>query len=103
MTDLGFAHEQINAAGKGILGVVADAPTDPAAFQAELAGHGQPWGKTLNDPIGPLIGTICMALACYTDNIKPLHGHGTAIQATAANYRDSEDASTSAVNQIHSL
>lgn len=106
MAELKFAPEQIDAAGKGLQGVAADAHGDLAAFESELAGHGQPWGRTLNDPIGPLIGIAYMAvssvaLACYRGNINALHRHGVATQATAAGYRDSESASTAAVKQIH--
>jgi hypothetical protein len=108
MAELRFAHEEIDGAGQGIQEAASNAHSDLAAFQAELAGHGEPWGKELNDPIGPLIGACytaisSVAMECYARNISTLRSHGDATRATAATYRAGEAANVSSVNRVREV
>ena len=105
MTEMRIAHHELDAAGQAIQDTAGKMHGDLAAFQAELAGHGEPWGKELNDPIGPLIGACytaiaSAAMACYSTNAGELGRHGDKVRASAASYRVSEEDSSSEVNQV---
>jgi hypothetical protein len=108
MMEMKVSSQEIDTAGRGIQGVAARLHDDLAGFRAELAGHGEPWGKELNDQIGPLIGACYTAIAgvamsCYAKNVETLGRHGDATRATAANYRGSDEASVSTVNRVRDL
>lgn len=108
MTEMRIAHRELDAAGQGIQETAGKMHGDLTAFQTELAGHGEPWGKELNDPIGPLIG-VCYtaiasaAMACYSTNAGELGRHGDKVRASAAAYRGSEEDSRSDVNRVRDV
>jgi hypothetical protein len=108
MAEMRIVHHELDAAGQGVQETAAKMHGDLGAFQAKLASHGEPWGKELNDPIGPLIG-LCYgaiasaAMACYAANAKELSRQGDKARASATTYRGGEEGGIAGINRVREV
>ena len=83
---------QIRDAGHGIELSAQELAAAIQALQAELAGHGAPWG---DDDIGSLIGGVYQAIVeiameCLGMNAEDIAGFAEGVQAMAATYEKTE-------------
>lgn len=97
--------EIIRGAGGGIRTSAQQLKSDWTAFQAELAGFGEPWGA---DDIGFLIGGCYQAVyevasECYADNIEAMQEHAEGVHTVAANHFAAEKDSVGEVNRVREI
>lgn len=97
--------EGIRRSGIGIGTSAQQLKSDWQAFQAELAGFGEPWG---NDDIGFLIGGCYQAIyevaaECYMENLQAMEEDGTAVQAVAANHFAAEQHNVVEINRVRDV
>jgi hypothetical protein len=108
MTEMRIFHHELDAAGQGVQETAAKMHDDLAVFQTKLASHGEPWGKELNDPIGPLIG-VCYtaiagaAMACFSSNAKELGRQGDKARASATTYHGGEEGGIVEINRVRDV
>lgn len=93
---------QIRDAGHGIDTSARQLAGAIQALQAELAGHGEPWG---NDDIGALIGGVYQAIVevameCLGMNAEDIAGYGEGVQAMAATYEKTETANVDQIARV---
>ncbi|MFI0374374.1 hypothetical protein ACH35V_41500 [Actinomadura sp. 1N219] len=97
--------EGIRRSGIGIGSSAQQLKADWEAFQAELAGFGEPWGT---DDIGSLIGGMYQAIYevavdCYNDNLETMTEDADTVQAVAANHFRAEQHNVTEVNRVRDV
>ncbi|TMQ94238.1 hypothetical protein ETD83_24105 [Actinomadura soli] len=97
--------EGIRRSGLGIGSSAQRLKADWEAFQAELAGFGEPWGT---DDIGSLIGGCYQAIYeaaadCYNDNIEAMTEDGDTVQSVAANHLAAEKSNVTEINRVRDV
>lgn len=97
--------DQIRSSGGGIRNAAQQLRAELQAFQAELAGFGQPWG---NDDLGFLIGGCYqaieeVAMECYQENIAELEQTADKVNTMAANYYQAESSNELNINNVRNI
>jgi hypothetical protein len=96
---------QIRRGATGIQGSASQLRSRLQAFQAKMAGYGEPWG---GDDIGFAIGTIYLAASelafeCYASQIDGIDEMSKGAIVMANNYQASEDLSEVEVNRVRDI
>lgn len=96
---------QIRRSATGMRGSAAQLRSRLQAFQAKMAGYGEPWGS---DEIGIAIGAIYtaaseLAFECYASQIDGIDEMAEGVIVMANNYQKSEDLSKIEVNRVRDV
>jgi hypothetical protein len=96
---------RIRSAGSAMKVSADDFGATVQAFEAEVKGHGQPWG---NDTIGQLIGVAHQvvfeaALNCFRSNHEVLHEHARNLTTMADVHAATELGNTVEVNRVRDV
>ncbi len=84
----------VHRGGEGIASAAGRLRGELAAFRAELAAHGEPWGS---DDVGSLIKGFYeavheVAMECFHDNVAELGNRGQSATVMAVRYVQAEEA-----------
>src|SRR3954471_2369160 len=85
--------ERLSSSGSALQSVSARLAAELAPFQAELAGHGAPWGT---DEIGSLIGAAhdevsSYAFECYQDALDEIAAAGIDVVEIGTRYAEVDE------------
>ncbi|TDD75656.1 hypothetical protein E1293_28170 [Actinomadura darangshiensis] len=97
--------EGIRSSGIGIGTSAQQLKSDWEAFQAELAGFGEPWG---DDDIGSLIGGCYQAIyevaaECYGDNLQAMEEDAGVVQYVADSHAAAEQHNVVEINRVRDV
>jgi hypothetical protein len=101
MTTIDVDPESLRRADLAVTNAVADADSMLGAFEAELAGFGEPWGA---DDLGSLIGEVytgayAMAMNCYNSNLDTMDGYATRLTTAATQLELTDEQAAQQVRQ----
>jgi hypothetical protein len=102
MPDLNIDRGVLKSSAAGLEGVAKQLEAAVKAFEAEITGHGEPWGY---DDIGTLIGVAHQAvfeaaMECFTTNGEDIATDAGKLKEAAATYAESEKEASVEVNRV---